>query len=117
MVHLLKVDKPREIVTDFRRSQTQHPRVTINGTAVERVSSTKFLGVYIREDLSWSKNSASLVKKPQHCKIKRASAQVLIMASYQGTTNVILTNLILGDLESAPPAIKKIEGRGFMLYG
>ncbi|MCJ8747564.1 hypothetical protein PDJAM_G00154950 [Pangasius djambal] len=33
--------------------------------AVERVSSTEFLGVHITEDLSWTTNTASLAKKAQ----------------------------------------------------
>lgn len=33
------------------------------GMAVERVSSIKFLGVHISDDLSWSTNTSSLVKK------------------------------------------------------
>ncbi|KAK0154368.1 putative RNA-directed DNA polymerase from transposon BS [Merluccius polli] len=61
----LNVQKTKEIVVDFRRASTQHPPLTINGDAVERVSSTKFLGVHLTEDLSWSCNTASLAGKAQ----------------------------------------------------
>ncbi|KAL2103140.1 hypothetical protein ACEWY4_000008 [Coilia grayii] len=61
----LNVEKTKEIVVDFRRAHSQHAPLTINGAAVERVSSTKFLGVHISEDLSWSKNTASLTGKAQ----------------------------------------------------
>ncbi|CAF90611.1 unnamed protein product, partial [Tetraodon nigroviridis] len=55
------------------------PPLTIDGAAVERVSSTKFLGVHISEDLSWTTNTASLAKKAQQRfyflrKLKWASA-------------------------------------------
>ncbi len=48
----LNVEKTKEIVVDFRRVHTQHAPLTNNGATVERVSSTKFLGVHITEDLS-----------------------------------------------------------------
>ena len=76
---LLNVSKTKEIVVDFRKGHTEHPPLTIEGAAVERVSSTKFLGVHIIEDLSWTTNSASLEKKAQERlyflrKLKRALA-------------------------------------------
>ncbi len=37
---------------DFRRNSVDHPPLTIDRLTVERVSSTKFLGVYITEDLT-----------------------------------------------------------------
>merc|ERR1712082_280173 len=40
---ILNVEKTKEVVVDFRRTHTQHPPLAINGAAVERVSSTKFL--------------------------------------------------------------------------
>ncbi|KAK2905571.1 hypothetical protein Q8A73_009516 [Channa argus] len=59
----LNVEKMKEIVVDFRRVHTQHAPLTINGANVERVSSNKFLGVHITEDLSWTDNTAALAKK------------------------------------------------------
>ena len=76
---LLNVSKTKEIVVAFRKGHTEHPPLTIEGAAVERVSSTKFLGVHISEGLSWTTNSASLAKKAQQRlyflrKLKRAKA-------------------------------------------
>ncbi|KAK3515249.1 hypothetical protein QTP70_012835 [Hemibagrus guttatus] len=48
----LEVGKTKEIATDFRRGPPQYPPRTVNGATVERVNSTKFLGVHISEDLS-----------------------------------------------------------------
>ncbi|KAI3376898.1 hypothetical protein L3Q82_000149 [Scortum barcoo] len=45
--------------------QPSHAPLLINNTAVEVVSSTKFLGVHITDDLTWSVNTASLVKRAQ----------------------------------------------------
>ena len=55
----LKVDKTKEIIVDFRRSQPSHKPLLINNTAVERVRSTKFLGVQITDtDLVTSQQSS-----------------------------------------------------------
>ncbi|KAK0136910.1 hypothetical protein N1851_026932 [Merluccius polli] len=83
----LNVQKTKEIVVDFRRASTQHPPLTINGAAVERVSSTMFLGVHLTEDLSWSCTSASLAGKAQQRlyfrrKLRRARAPAPIMCSF-----------------------------------
>ncbi len=96
----LNVEKTKEIVVDFRRVHTQHAPLTINGATVERVSSTKFLGVHITEDLSWTNNTAALAKKAQQClyflcKLRRARAPDSIMCTfYRGTIESILTSCI-----------------------
>ncbi|XP_059211842.1 E3 ubiquitin-protein ligase TRIM39-like [Centropristis striata] len=82
----LNVEKTKEIV-DFRRASTQHPPLTINGAAVERVSSTKFLGVHLDEDFSWSCNTTSLARKAQQRlyflrRLRRAGAPVHIMHTF-----------------------------------
>ncbi len=59
------MEKTKEIVVDFRRVHSLHAPLTINGATVERVSSTKFLGVHITEGLSWTNNTAALAKKSQ----------------------------------------------------
>ncbi len=62
----LNVEKTKEVVMDFRRrNSTDHPPLTIDSSTVERVSSTKFLGVHITEDLTWTTNTMSLSKKAQ----------------------------------------------------
>ncbi|KAK0155268.1 Retrovirus-related Pol polyprotein from type-1 retrotransposable element R1 [Merluccius polli] len=96
----LNVEKTKEIVLDFRRVHTQHIPLTIDDAAVERVSSTKFLGVHISEDLSWSHNTASLAKKAQQRlyflrKLRRAGAPPPIMHTfYRSTIESTLTSCI-----------------------
>ncbi len=96
----LNVEKTKEIVVDFRRVHTQHAPLTINGATVERASSTKFLGVHITEDLSWTNNTAALAKKAQQRlyflrKLRRAKAPTPIMCTfYRGTIESILTSCI-----------------------
>ncbi|KAG5276640.1 hypothetical protein AALO_G00107970, partial [Alosa alosa] len=82
------------------RGHTQHLPLTIDGAVVERVSSTKFLGVHISEDLSWTTNTASLAKKvPRRLyflrKLRRASAPPAIVTTfYRGTIESILSSCI-----------------------
>ncbi|KAK2902626.1 hypothetical protein Q8A73_012372 [Channa argus] len=96
----LNVEKTKEIVVDFSRELTQHAPLTINGATVERVSSTKFLGVYIKEDLSWTNNTPALAKKSQQRlyflrKLRRTRAPAPIMYTfYRGTMESILTSCI-----------------------
>uniref|UniRef100_A0A9J7Z4K7 Reverse transcriptase domain-containing protein n=1 Tax=Cyprinus carpio carpio TaxID=630221 RepID=A0A9J7Z4K7_CYPCA len=94
----LNMEKMKEIVVDFRRVHTQHAPLTINDATVERVSSTKFLGVHITEDLSWTINTAALAKKAQQRllrKLRRARAPAPIMCTfYRGTIESILTSCI-----------------------
>ncbi len=61
----LNVEKTKEVVMDFRRNSVDHPPLTIDTSTVERVSSTKFLGVHITEDLTWTTNTKSISKKAQ----------------------------------------------------
>ncbi len=51
----LNVSKTKELIVDFRkRQQRPYSPLMISGTPVERVSSFKYLGVNISEDLTWT---------------------------------------------------------------
>ncbi|KAL0168115.1 hypothetical protein M9458_036337 [Cirrhinus mrigala] len=96
----LNVNKTKEVVMDFRRNSVDHPPLTIDSSAVERVSSTKFLGVHITEDLTWTTNTMSLSKKAQQRlhflrRLKRASLPPPILTTfYTGTIESVLTSCI-----------------------
>ncbi len=97
----LNVEKTKEVVMDFRRrNSTDHPPLTIDSSTVERVSSTKFLGVHITEDLTWTTNTMSLSKKAQQRlhfirQLKRASPPPPILTTfYRGTIESVLTSCI-----------------------
>ncbi len=76
------------------------PPLTIDSSTVERVSSTKFLGVHITEDLTWTTNTMSLSKKAQQRlhflrRLKRASLPPPILTKfYRGTIESVLTSCI-----------------------
>lgn len=96
----LNVSKTKEIVVHFQRGHTQHPPLTIDGATVMRVSSIKFLGVHIREDLTWTTNTASLAKKAQQGlyflrNLKRTSTATSILTTfYRGTIENIPSRCI-----------------------
>ncbi len=48
---------------DYRRQSREHTPITIDKTPVERVSSFKFLGIHITEDLTWSAHTDAVLKK------------------------------------------------------
>ncbi|KAI3367054.1 hypothetical protein L3Q82_009687, partial [Scortum barcoo] len=61
---LLDTSKTKELIVDFRKVKREtHDPIHINGMAVERISSFKFLGTHISENLSWTSNTSSLIKK------------------------------------------------------
>ncbi|XP_072770291.1 uncharacterized protein [Nerophis lumbriciformis] len=62
---VLNLDKTKEIIVDFRKHQSSHAPLFINGTAVEMVSSTMFLGVQITDNMTWSLHTGALVKRAQ----------------------------------------------------
>ncbi len=80
--------------------RSHHPPLTIDSSTVERVSSTKFLGVHITEDLTWTTNTMSLSKKAQQRlhflrRLKRASLPPPILTTfYRGTIESVLTSCI-----------------------
>ncbi|KAI4900497.1 hypothetical protein NFI96_007889, partial [Prochilodus magdalenae] len=97
----LNVDKTKEMVVDFRRVRDDHAPLNINGSAVEIVQSTKFLGVHITENLTWSLNSSPLAKKAQQClyflrRLRRAHLPPPILTMfYRGTVESILSSCII----------------------
>ncbi len=97
----LNVEKTKEVVLDLRRRNSiDHPPLTIDSSTVERVSSTKFLGVHITEDLTWTTNTMSFSKKAQQrlhflCRLKRASLPPPILTTfYRDTIESVLTSCI-----------------------
>ncbi len=96
----LNMSKTKEVVMNFRRNSGDHPPLTIDSSTVERVSSTKFLWVHIKEDLTWTTNTTLLSKKAQQClhflrQLKRASLPPPILTIfYRGTIESVLTSCI-----------------------
>ncbi|MEL6802586.1 MAG: reverse transcriptase domain-containing protein, partial [Bacteroidota bacterium] len=63
---VLNTSKTKEMIIDFRRTGCLSlSPLLIGNEEVERVSSFKFLGVTVADDLSWTTNTTSAVKKAQ----------------------------------------------------
>uniref|UniRef100_A0A669BQX1 Reverse transcriptase domain-containing protein n=1 Tax=Oreochromis niloticus TaxID=8128 RepID=A0A669BQX1_ORENI len=96
----LNVDKTKEMVADFRRTRDDHSPLSINGSSVEIVDSTKFLGVHLEKDLGWSLNISFLHKKAQQRlfflrRLRKAQLPPLILTTfYRGTIESILSGCI-----------------------
>ncbi|MCI4385498.1 hypothetical protein PGIGA_G00051260 [Pangasianodon gigas] len=61
----LNTDKTKEMIVDMKKERRTHQPLFIRELEVERVSSFKYLGVHISEDLTWTLNTTQLVKKAQ----------------------------------------------------
>ncbi|KAI3376472.1 hypothetical protein L3Q82_016933, partial [Scortum barcoo] len=91
---VLNTSKTKEVIVDYRR--TEHAPLLIHGEAVERVNNIKFLGIHITSDLTWSMNTAHLVKKAQQRlfflrKLKRAGLSPQLQTNfYRATIESIL---------------------------
>ena len=53
------------MIVDFRTQLREHLPIHIDGTAVEKVESFKFLGIHNTDNLKWSTYTDSVVKKAQ----------------------------------------------------
>ncbi len=91
----LNVSKTKELIVDFRkRQQRPYTPLMISGTPVERVSSFKYLGVNVSEDLTWTAHIQTQVKKARqrlyHLRLSGAIESVLtqcISVWYGNATN------------------------------
>ncbi|KAF7654175.1 hypothetical protein LDENG_00072940, partial [Lucifuga dentata] len=95
---ILNTKKTKEIIIDFRKNKkTHHDGLCINGEKVERVSSFKFLGMYIAEDLTWSLNTSYIIKRAQQRLFflrtlrRNRLPQRLLISFYYCTIESILT--------------------------
>ncbi|KAI4888037.1 hypothetical protein NFI96_004468 [Prochilodus magdalenae] len=96
----LNVDKTKDMVVDFRRTRRDHSPLHIDGSTVEIVKSTKFLGVHLAEDLTWSLNTSTITKKAQQRlyflrRLRKAHLPPPILTTfYRGTIESILSSCI-----------------------
>ncbi|KAI4889637.1 hypothetical protein NFI96_003621 [Prochilodus magdalenae] len=61
----LNTDKTKEMIVDMRKERRPHQALFIRGLEVERVSSFKYLGVHISDDLTWTLNTTYVLKRAQ----------------------------------------------------
>ncbi len=97
----LNVSKTKELIVDFRkRQQRPYTPLMISGTPVERVSSFKYLGVNISEDLTWTTHIQIQVKKARqrlyHLRQLRKFrvSPAILKTFYSGPIESVLTQCI-----------------------
>ena len=97
----LNVGKTKELIVDYRRGQsTGHAPIHINGAAVERVSSFRFLGVHISEDLTWDHHADIITRTARQRlfflrRLRRINMDPRILCNfYRCTIESILTGCI-----------------------
>ena len=95
---IINVDKTKQITVHSRKKQPSQAPPLINNTAVEVVSNTKLLGVHITDSLTWSVNTATLVKRAQQSlhllrRMRKALLPWPILTTfYRSTIESILTS-------------------------
>ncbi len=97
----LNVSKTKELFVEFRkRQQRPYTPLMISGTPVERVSSFKYLGVNISEDLTWTAQIQTQVKKARqrlyHLRqlSKFRVSPAILKTFYSGAIESVLTQCI-----------------------
>ncbi len=79
----LNVSKTKELIVDFRkRQQRPYTPLMISGTPVERVSSFKYLGVNISEDLTWTTHIQTQVKKARQRQLRKFRVSPAILKTF-----------------------------------
>ena len=83
---------------DFRKQQTEHPPIHIDGTTVEKVESFKFLGVHITDKLKLSTHTDSVVKKAQQSlfNLRRLKKFVLLSKILTNLCRCTIENILSG---------------------
>ncbi|XP_055494275.1 zinc finger protein Helios isoform X8 [Leucoraja erinacea] len=94
----LNVDKTKEMVIDFRRAgKHHHTPLHIDGAAVERVSSVKFLGVHLADGLTSTINTTAVIKRAQQRlhplrRLRKGGLPTVHLTTfYRGTIESMLT--------------------------
>ena len=102
------------LTIDFRRRREEPAPLYIKGDMVERVTEFQFLVTSMSQDLTWTVNITSLVKKAQQRlyflrTLQRANlAQQLLLSFYRCSVESILSRGILLWFASCTVALQRV---------
>jgi len=87
----LNVDKTKEMVITFSRSAREIPPIIIEGRELERITSTKILGVVVSCDLTWGNHVQYICSRASKrlyfmCMLKRAGATCEQLVTFYKST-------------------------------
>ncbi|KAI5608696.1 hypothetical protein C0J50_6590, partial [Silurus asotus] len=91
----LNVDKTKEMVVDFRRAQSNQSPLIIDGSSVEIVKSTKFLGVHLADNLTCNlsfKNHINQVTKTAFCHLRIFLRQETSISDVEKLVHAFMTS-------------------------
>ena len=109
---LLNVSKTKEIIIDFRHNKTPMAPLQINNSTVEQVSTFKFLGTHVSNNLSWDFNCQSILSKARQRlyflrKLKSYNVNKTILINfYRAIVESVLTTSITVWYDNATYKIK-----------
>ena len=101
------------MVIDFRKQKGEPAPLSRNRDCVQRVSSFKFLGTHLAEDLSWTTNTSAVVKKARQrlhfLRILRSNhlEEKLLVAFYRSTIESVLMYCITAWFSNCTVADRK----------
>ena len=80
----INVMKTKNMIIDFRKSKALPDPIIINDHTVQRVSTYKYLGIMLNNDLSWSNNTDYIISKLNsrlYClrKLKKFNVNICIL--------------------------------------
>lgn len=97
----LNTSKSKELIISFRKQEKEPTPLYIGGETVESVTTFKFLGTHISQDLTWSVNITSLVKKAQQqlyfLRMLRKTnlSQQLLMSFYHCSVGILSHGILV----------------------
>lgn len=63
---IFNINKTKEFIVDYRKSSSDIQPLYIDGVLVEQVTECKFLGITLKQDLTWGANISALEKRPNN---------------------------------------------------
>ena len=111
------------MIANFKKQRRDHAPIHSNGTAEERVSSFKFLGVHITKDRKWTVKTVkttTLVKRAQQCfyflrrlktchMLRRSSVITTIERILAGCITVWCENFSIHDRKALQWVVKTVH--------